>query len=254
MMEAMTTLAEIDVAEASSHLFHAIMQAPISPTFPYFCKQRASCLAIYCAYQWKDALPRVKDPQDIFAFLDDYFMSQLTNRHQVHGKFLRVALVVLVHAYDSTPIEVLKYINSSSFIDGISDLFHHNTPLPLRRAALLSLGLIGDKEFETTGWNQDEHTRKRFFEDCASTVNSIDHTPDIWKAILMVFLRMINSKHWFLFISSEKLKFLGHIASAPKDSQSLSSHLNQTDLMNRIRSLGDLAVTANWLIILWLNL
>ena len=60
MMEAMTALTEIDVAEASSHLFHVIMQAPISPAFPYFCKQRASCLAIYCAYQWKDALPRCR--------------------------------------------------------------------------------------------------------------------------------------------------------------------------------------------------
>ena len=253
-MEAITALAEIDVAETSSYLFHTIMQAPTSSALPYHWKRRASCLALYCAYQWEDALPQVEDPQDIFTFLGDHFTSKPIGGHRVHGDFVGAALVALVHAYDSTPTEVHKYINSSPFLNGISDLFHNDKPLSLRRAALLSLSLVGDEEFKAMGWSRDGQTRKRFFGDWASTVNNLDHTPNIWKAILVVLLRMVNSKHWFFLISSENLRFLGRTPSTSNASHSLRSCLDQTGLMDKLRSLGDLAVTANWLIILWLNL
>jgi len=63
---------ENDIAQECCHLFHVVIQTPVSPT----CSQEKKWevrLTMRRACKWDTFLPWVKEPQDIFTFLDHHF-------------------------------------------------------------------------------------------------------------------------------------------------------------------------------------
>ena len=246
-MELITPLSEEEIARRSYDLFHIIMQAPVSLTFPEWKKWEASRLAMYGAYKSDKFLPRVRDPQDIFTFLDYHF--RLTNQDEPVQNALRALACV---SYPAS-IEALERPDPTgpSFIHGIIRVFQSDKPLQLRKAALLFLPLIGHRWFDTSHPIMSPDEMKRLYVDWASVVDSVEHSPDVRKAVLSVFLGMIDSLHWRPHIVIDKWKSLEYFASLPDDSRPLKRCIGNPEMMDVVRNVGEPVALGLWLEILW---
>ena len=64
---------------------------------------------------------------------------------------------------------------------------------------------------------------------------------------------MINSSHWRPQIVPEKCKFLEYFTSVPDDSQPLRRCIDNPDLIDVIKGMGNQAASFLWLKILWVK-
>jgi len=248
-----------DVAQDSYNLFHLVMQAPISLSYPQDKKWEAARLTMHTAYKWDKSLPWVKDPQDILVFLDHHFDSDTFHLAIMGDQDLNVptqdALRALAYASGPTVIRALEHFDPTepSFVRGICHVFQDDHPLQLRKAALFFLALISDKWFNTPHQIMGPDQMKTFCVDWASVVDSIEHTHDAQKAIIAILFGMINSDHWRPHIVTEKWKLLEYFTSVPDDSLPLRRSIDNPELMDVIRSMGNPATVVLWLAILWLK-
>ena len=248
-----------DVARDSYCLFHLVMQSPVSIPYPQDKKWEAARLTMYVAYKWDKLFSWVKDPQDILTFLDHHFDSDTFHLaitgSQNSDEPIQNALRALAYASEPTAIKALERFNPTepSFIRGICHVFQEDHPLQLRKAALFFLALISDKWFNTPQPIMGSDQMKTFCVDWASAVDAIEHTHDAQKAIIVVLFGMINSHHWRPHIVTEKWKLLEYFTSVPDDSLPLRRSIDNPELMDVIRNMGNPATVVLWLAILWLK-
>ena len=228
----------------------------------------ASHLAMHGAYKWGGPLPWVEDPHNILTFLNQHFGSIANSTQNQHAwvpywrkrienqdEPIQNALCALASASGPVAIEALKDFNPVEplFVCGIYYAFQVDQPLQLRRAAFLFLPLISDNWFNSSDTIMDPSLMGSFCVGWASVVDAIEHTHDVQKAALIVFLGMINSHDWRPHIVVEKWKLLEYSTSVPDDSQPLRRCLNNPKLMDEIRNMEDPAVLTLWLATLWLR-
>lgn len=99
----------------------------------------------------------------------------------------------------------------------------------------------------------DDDQIRKFRKDLASSVDGIEHTYDVQKAVLAILLGMINSPLWRPHIVPEKWKLLEYLTSVPDDSQPLRRCLDNPDLMDAIRDVDAPPAMVLWLAMLRLN-
>ena len=248
-----------DVAQDSYNLFHLVMQAPISLSYPQDKKWEAARLTMHTAYKWDKSLPWVKDPQDILVFLDHHFDSDTFHLAIIGDQDLNEptqnALRALAYASGPTAIRALEHFDPTepSFVRGICHVFQDDHPLQLRKAALFFLALISDKWFNAPHQIMGPDQMKTFCVDWASVVDAIEHTHDAQRAIIVILFGMINSHHWRPHIVTEKWKLLEYFTSVPDDSLPLRRSIDNPELMDIIRNMGNPATVVLWLAILWLK-
>ena len=252
-MELIAPLAGNDVAEKSYSLFHVVMQAPVSPAFSQEKKWEAARFAMHGAYKWDKFLPWVEDPHDILTFLGHHF-DLATNGGNQDGP-IQNALRALSYASGSVTIEALKHFDPTepSFVRGICYVYQDDKPFQLRKAALFFLPLIGDRWFNIHHPIMEPDQMKSLCVDWASAVDGIEHTFDVQKATLAVLFGMIDSPHWRPHIAPEKWKLLEYFTSVPDDSQPLRRCVDNSELMDAIRTVENPAAMVLWLAILWLK-
>ena len=238
----------------SCHLFHVVMQAPISETYTQEKKWKASRFAMRGADKWRYTLPLVEDLKVILPFLDHHF-NLATRWGGDYDEPIRDALRALAYASGPVAIEALKNFDPTepSFVQGICYIFEDGRPAQLRKAALLFLPLIGDKWFNTTEPIMKPNQMRSLCVGWASAVDGVEHTLDVQKAILAVLFGMINSSCWRPHIVTEKWKLLEYFTSVPDDSQPLKRCLDNLELTDAISKVGNPVAMFVWLEILWLK-
>jgi hypothetical protein len=253
-MELIAPLSEREIAQKSYHLFHAVIQAPVSLAYSQEKKWEAARLTVHGAYKWDKFLPWVEDPKDILTFLDHHF-ELATRDGQNQDEPIQDALRALAYASDASTIEALKLFDPTepSFVRGISFVFQNDKPFQLRKAALFFLPLIADKWFNTDDPIMEPDQMRSLCVDWASAVDGIEHTYDVHKATLAVLFGMMNSPHWRPHIVTDKWKLLEYFASVPDDSQPLRRCLDNPELTDAISKVGNPAAMVLWLAILWLK-
>ena len=253
-MELIAPLPENNVAHKSYTLFHVVMQAPVSLAYSQEKKWEASRLTMYGAYKCDKFLPPVEDPHDILVFLDHHFV--LATKHdQNQDEPIQNAVRALAYASGPVTIMALEQFDPSepSIVQGIRYIFKDDKPFQLRKAALSFLPLIGDRWFNTTHPIMEPDQLRDLCVDWASAVDSVEHTQGIQNDILAVLFVMINSPHWRPHIDAEKWKLLEHFASVPDDSQPLRRCVENLELIDAIRNVGNPVALVLWLMILWLK-
>ena len=254
-MRLIAPLSESDIVVNSHDLFHAIMRAPISPTYPEEKKWEASRLALHGAYKWEEVLPRIEDPKDILIFLSHHF--ELVENGEGHDEPIQDALRALASASHPETIEALQNFDPTqpSFVRGIRFAFQDIRPRGVREAALLFLPLIADTWFNAPDPVMTPSEMESLCVDWASAVDGVGHsTPAVRKAALAVLLDMINSAHWRPHIVPEKWKLLEYFTSAvPDDCQALRRCLDNTELIKEIPNMGNPEAVTLWSTILWLK-
>ena len=253
-MELIAPLSENDIAQKSYHLFHIIMQAPISPVYTQEKKWDASRLAMHGAYKWDKFLPWVEDPQDILTFLDHHF-DLATRGGENQDEPIQNALRALAYAAGHVTIEALKHFDPTepSFVRGICYVFQDNKPFQLRKAALFFLPFISDRWFNSPHLIMEPDQMRSLCVDWASAVDGIEHTTDVQRATLVVLFGMINSSHWRPHIVMEKWKLLEYFTLVSDDCQPLRRCIDNLALMDAIKNVENPAAMVLWLEILWLK-
>jgi len=252
VMELIAPLSGEEIAQESYRLFRILMQAPASLSSQK--KWEASRLAMRGAYKGVEFFPWVEDPRDILTFLDHHF--ELNTRDDKNqDEPIQDALCALAYASSPVTIETLSRFNptESSFVHGICRVFQDDKPLQLRTAALLFLPLIGEGWFNTPHPIMEPDEMKRLCVDWASVVDSVEHPRGVRKAILEVLFWMIDSPHWRPHIVTEKWRLLEYYTSVPDDSQSFKRCINNPELIEMIKSVGNPVAMGLWLEILWLR-
>ena len=249
-MELMDPLINSSNAQNSYDLFNVIMQAPVLLAYPEEKKWKAACLAMHGAYQWDDGLPQIVDPQNILTFLHHHFGS-IIRGHKDHEP-IQNALHALVNAPRLIAIESVHFnLTQHSFVCGICHVFQDDQPLKLRTTALFFLPHLGDRWFNTTHPIMAPTYMAKLCIGWASTIDNVEHTNDILKAALTAFLGMINSHHWRPHVVPEKWKLLESFTLLPDDSQPLRRCINNPELMDVIREMGNPVTMALWFTVLW---
>jgi hypothetical protein len=263
-LELIAPLSNGDIAQESYHLFHIVMRAPISDVYSLEKKREASCLSLHGAYKCDKFLPPVGDPQDILTFLGHHFdlvTKSGQNQHELdwarrdqnQHEPIQDALHALAYAPGPVTIKALERFDPTegSFIRGICYVYQDDKPLELRKAALSFLPLIGNRWFDTPDPIMEPDQMKNFCADWASTVDAVEHTDDVRKAILAVLFGMINSPHWRPHIVPEKWKLLEYFTLVPDDSQPLRRCIDNPELVDAISDVKNPAAMVHWLTILW---
>ena len=253
-MELIGPFSKDEIALKSYHLFHVVMQAPISSAHSEEKKWQAARLAMHGAYKWDKFLPWVGDPQDILTFLDHHF-KLATGGSEGQYEPIQNALRALAYASGPATIESLKHFDptETSFIRGVCYVYQGDKPPQLRKAALFFLFLIGDRWFNTPDPIMDDDQMRGLCKDWASAVDHIEHSYDVQNVILPVLFGMINSPHWRPHIVTEKWKLLEYFTSVPDDSQPLRRCLDNPELIDAISEVDNPDAKVLWLAILWLK-
>ena len=252
-MELITPLSENDIAQKSYDLLHAVMGAPVSPAFSEE-KWKASRLTMHGAYKRNESLPPVGDPRGILTFLGHHF-DLAAESGETQDEPIQDALCALAYASDPAVFKDLNDfdLTNPSFVRGLCYAYRNDKPLKLREAALFFLPLISDMIFNTPELIIGPDEMKTFCTDWASTVDSLELTPDVQKAALTVLFGMINSPHWRPHIVTEKWTLLEYFASIPDDSHPLRRCIDNPNLIDVIKSMGSQAASSLWLELLWLK-
>ena len=253
-MELIAPLSENDIATESYHLFHVVMQAPVTDAYTQEKKWQAARFTMHGAYKWDEFLPRVEDPQDVLTFLGHHF-GLATQDGENQDEPIQNALRALAYASSAATIGALKAFDPTepSFARGIRHIYQDDRPPQLRRAALFFLPLIGDKWFNTRVPIMRPDQMGALCADWASAVDGTEHTYDVQKAALAVLFGMINSPHWLPHIVPNKWKLLEYFTSVPDDSQPLKRCLENPELTSAISEVRNPAAMVLWLAILWLK-
>ena len=253
-MELIAPLSEDCIATKSYHLFHVVMQAPVTDFYTEEKKWEAARSTMHGSYKWDKFLPWVEDPEDILTFLG-YHFKLATQDGENQDEPIQNALRALAYASSATTIEALKLFDPTehSFVGGICYVFKDDKPFQLRKAALFFLPLIGDRWFNTPDPIMEENQMVALCTDWASAVDGIEHTYDVQKATLTVLFGMINSSHWRPHIVSSKWKLLEYFTSVPEDSQPLRRCLGNPELTPAISQVENQVAMVLWLAILWLK-
>lgn len=252
VLEFIAPLSHNNITTKSYHLFHVIMQAPVSGAYSEEKKWQASRFALLGAYPWgkKNGAP-VDDPQDILTFLNHHF--ELAAKGEDQSRSIGNALYALAYASSPTTIEALKNFDPtrSSFVLGIRRAFKEYGD---RMVALRVLPLIGDKWFNTGNQTMKPDEMKDLCEDWASAADGVGPLgPDDLMAALAVLFRMINSDRWRPHIPSNTWKLLEHFLSAPHDSEPLKRCLENPGLTRAILEVGNEDAALFWPTILWVK-
>lgn len=199
-MEAMELIAPLstnETCEKSYHLFHVVMQAPLSQAFSQEKKWEVTRLTMHGAFKWDEYLPWVGDPQDILAFLDHHFDSA-TQSGTKQDEPIQYALRALGYSSGPDTIQALRHFDPAapSFVRGLCHAFQEDKPFQLRKAALFLLSLVADRWFDAPDPIMELDQMRNLCADWASTVDAIEHTHDVQKAVLVVLFCMANSPHW----------------------------------------------------------
>ena len=253
-MKLIAPLSKDEIPEKSYELFHVVMQTPVSPAYSQEKKWEASRLAMHGAYKWDRFLPWVEDPQDILLFLDHHF-DLATRAGEDQDEPIQNALRALAYASGPVTIEALERFDPTepSFIRGICYIYQDEKPRELRKAALFLLPLISDRWFNTPRPIMEPDQMRSLCVNWASAVDDIKHTHDVQKAILTVFLEMINSPHWRRHVVTEKWKLLEYLSSVPDDFPPLMRCINNLELMEEVKHAGKPIAMTLWPMILWLR-
>jgi hypothetical protein len=253
-MELIAPLSTNEIATKSYHLFHIVMQAPLSPAYSQEKMWQAARLAVYGAYKWDKFLPWVEDPQHILTFLDHHF-DLATIGGQNQDEPIQYALRALGYASTPLTIEALSHFDptGASFIRGVCYAFREGKPFELHKAALFFLPLVTSRWFNSPEPIMKPDQMKRLCVDWASAIDGIEHTYDIQKAALAVLFRMANSPQWRPHIAKEKWKLLEYFSAVPDDSQPLRVCLDNTELTDAISKAENPVAIVLWLAILWLK-
>ena len=253
-MELLAPFPNNEIAGQSYGLFRVIMDTPISLAFTEKKKWIAARLMMDGAYNWDQFLPWVKDPSHILTFLNHHF-DLVTTSDENWELPIQNSLRALAYARDQETMDALSKFNPTHplFVRGICYAYRDDRPFQLRKAALFFLPLINDKWFNTPEPIMDAEGMRKLCIDWASTVESIEHTYDVQKAVLAVPFGMINSPHWRPHIVPNNWKLLEHFSSVPDDSQPLRRCLDNPDLMDAIRDVDEPSAMVLWLAMLWLK-
>ena len=245
-------LSENEIATKSYHLFHVVMQAPVSEAYSEEKKWEASRFALHGAYKWDKVLPWVDDPQDILTFLNYHF--ELAAKGENQDVPIQNALRALAYASSSVTTEALKNFDPTqpSFVLGTCHVFKREKPVRLRKAALFLLPLIGDKWFNTRDPIMKPDEMKELCEDWASAVDNVGPAT-VQRAALTVLFGMMNSRHWRPHIVKDKWKLLEYFVSVPHDSEPLRRCLENTELISAISEVGSRDAAVLWPTILWVK-
>jgi len=110
--EVIAPLSENDIAQKSYHLFHVVMQAPVSLAYTQE-KWEGSHLAMHGAYKRDKFLPWVEDSQGILTLDHDSF--DLADRcSQDQHEPIQNTFRALAYASDSVTIEALGHLTRSN--------------------------------------------------------------------------------------------------------------------------------------------
>jgi len=254
-MKLIAPLSKDEIPAKSYQLFHVVMQTPVSPAYSQEKQWEASRLAMHGAYKWDKVLPWVDDPQDILVFLKHHF-DLATRGNQNQDEPIQNALRALAYASGSpVTTEALERFDPTepSFVRGICYIYQDEKPLELRKAALFLLPLIGDRWFNAPDPIMRPDQMRSLCVNWAFAVDDIKHTRDAQKAILTVFLGMINSPHWRPHVVAEKWKLLEYFASVPDDFPPLMRCINNLGLMEEVRRTENPIAMTLWPTILWLK-
>ena len=253
-MELIAPLSENEIATKSYHLFHVVMQAPITDVYTPEKKWQAARFSMHGAYKWDKFLPWVEDPGDILTFLGHHF-ELAAQGGEDQDEPIQNALRALAYASNSNTIEALKLFDPTepSFVRGICYVYQDDKQFQLRKAALFFLSFISDKWFNTPNPIMKPSQMAALCADWASAVDGIEHTLDVQKATLTVLFGMINSSYWRPHIVQSKWKLLEYFTAVPEDSQPLKRCLENSELTSAIREVGNETAMVLWLAILWLK-
>ena len=254
-MELIAPLPGRDLALKSHDWFRAVMWAPTSDTYTQEKKWEAARVTIHGAYKSDKFLPPVKDPQNILAFLT-YHFDVTTEGRQYQDEPIKDVLHALAHASSLNAVRDLKRFDPTQprfFVDGIRYAYRNDKRPQLRKAAFFFLPLISEKWFDTPHPIMKPDEMESFCADWASTMDSIEDTDDVKRAGLTVLFEMINSPHWRPHIITEKWELLESFDLIPDDSRPFKKCIDNPDLMDAIKDMGDAVAMAIWLKILWLK-
>jgi hypothetical protein len=253
-MQLIAPLSENDIATKSYHLFHVVMQAPVTGTYTQEKKWQAARSTMHGAYKHDNFLPLVEDPGDILTFLGHHF-ELATQGDKNQDEPIQDALRAFAYASSAVTIEALKFFDPTepSFLRGICYVYQDARPLQLRKAALFFLPLIGDRWFNAPKPIMASNQMADLCTDWASAVDDIEHTYDVQKATLAVLFGMINSPYWRPHIVPDKWKLLEYFTSVPDDSQPLRMCLDNPELTSAISKVENPTAMVLWLEILWFN-
>ena len=245
-MELIAPLSYRDIPQKSYRLFEVIMEAPGET------KWDASRLAMHGAYKRGGLSPKIDNPDKVLTFLE-YHFKLATEDNENQDEPIQHALCALSCASEPS-IQALKDFDSTkaSFVRGICHVFQDNRPFQLREVALLFLALISDKWFETPNTIMTRGEMRKFCAGWASFVDSAEPTNDVQEATLAVFFGMIGSPHWCGHMALGKWRLLERFTPVLDDPRSLRC-LNNPELMDEIKAIGDPALVAHWLKVLWLK-
>jgi hypothetical protein len=243
-----------EIAQKSYDLFHVVMDTTTSLTFTPKKKWAAARLAMDGAYNWDQFLPWVEDPSHILAFLNHHF-DLVTKSDEDWELPIQNCLRALAYASGPSTIDALSKFDPTQplFVRGVSYTYQDARPFQLRKAALFFLPLIGDRWFNAPEPIMEGDQMRKFCTDWASSVEGIEHTFDVQKAILAVLFGMINSPQWRPHIVPSKWRLLEYFTSVPDDSQPLRRCLDNPDLMDAIRDVDNPSAMVLWLAMLWLK-
>ena len=232
------------------------MDTPVPETYSKQ-KWEAARLTIYTAYKGGKPIPKVEDhqtkgTQHILVFLNHHF-ELATRKGQNQDQPIRNALHALVCASNPAPATALNSLDPTdpTFVSCIQYTFQSDRPLDLRKTSLLFLPLICDRWFNTRSPIMNPKQMKSFCVDWASAVDCVERTPDVKTAALTVLLEMINSPRWRPHIVKEKLGLLEDLKLVPDGFQPLHSCINNPDLVDAIRGVGNPMAIVHWVTILW---
>ena len=253
-MELLAPFPNNDIADKSYCLFRVIMDTPVSLAFTTKKKWTAARLMMDGAYNWDKFLPWVGDPSHILTFLNHHF-DLITKSDENWETPIQNSLRAIAYASDKDTVEALTKFDPTQplFVRGICYTYQDDRSFQLRKAALFFLPLVGERWFNAPEPIMDDDQMRKLCIDWASSVDGIEHTYDVQKAVLAVLFGMINSPHWRPHIVPEQWKLLEYFSSVPDDSQPLRRCLDNPDLMDAIRDVDSPVAMVLWLALLWLK-
>jgi len=250
-LEVLDLISDLSLPPIPNHhkLFLLVMQCPVTEAQSQT-KWKASHLAMQGAYKGGG----FKDAQNILIFLNHH-LELAVGHGQSWDEPIQNALCALADTPDDVILEALKQFDPTtpSFVHSISYLFEGNRPLALREAALLFFSRICDRWFSTYSPIMDSTRMSNFVRGWAFTIEHLRPTHTTQKAALIIFLGMINSPHWYPYITPEKWILLEHYMLVPGNLWSVHRCINNPGLMDEARKVENPRAMVLWVETLWFN-
>ena len=168
------------------------------------------------------SLPWVNDPDDVLKSLLHHFAIQAEGEDDVATQPIEDMLRAVAYASNEQALEGLKKFDLADkvFVGGIRKALGNDRPFQTRKATLFLLQILQDKWFDDSLEDvMSDREKDEFSEGWGSTVDGIQHTPDVKKAVCATFFAVLNSKRWMSRIAKDKFKLMLYFSDVPDNSK-----------------------------------